>query len=287
MLFEYAYPILVEAERAAGQGDEAGAFAHLIKLSLDDFGLLLLGMPHPHFPAMSRLLPRMASADVQRNWTGSDGITLLCQSLNFVRTVSSRFELETGRRLSAARILDYGCGYGRLLRLMMYFADISQLAGCDPWEQSIGICRDDGIRCRLDVTEYLPTSMPYPQGSFDFMYAFSVFTHTSLRATRAALDALRPAISADGLLAMTIRPLEYWDMDERYADRAKQLQDEHRSAGFVFQPHNRPAVDGDVTYGDTSMTFEFLSSITPRWKVIGYDRSLDDPYQIIVYLRPH
>ncbi|MFN3314397.1 MAG: class I SAM-dependent methyltransferase [Hyphomonas sp.] len=261
-------------------------FTKLRELSLDDFGLLMLTMPSKQFPAMSARLPAMAASKIQRAWTGADGTTLLRQSLNFVRSVRASYEAKTRKSLSGARILDYGCGYGRLLRLMMFYADNSQLVGCDPWDESIKLCTEDGIKCRLDVTDYLPESLPYPAGAFDFIYAFSVFTHTSLRATRTALAALRKVIAKDGILAITIRPLEYWDMDQNFVKQAAALKEKHRKEGFVFMPHQRKPIDGDITYGDTSMSFEYLDSLAPGWKRVGYDRSLDDAYQIIVYLKP-
>ena len=286
MLLEYAREILGDAEAAASVGNTEKALACVRRLSLDDFGLLMLNMPNSAYPGLSRMLPRMAADKIQDNWTGSHGLTLLKQSVNFVRAVHRNYETETQKSLSDARILDFGCGYGRLLRLMMLFAKTDSLFGCDPWDESIRICREDGIDCTLEISDYLPTSLPFAANSMDLIYAFSVFTHTSLRATKCALDALRTVVSPSGLLVITIRPLEYWDMDQRYAHEKELLKQTHKDVGFVFRPHNREAVDGDITYGDTSMTFDFLESITPSWKIDGYDRSLDDPYQILVYLKP-
>ena len=286
MNFEFSHPTLAAAEKFATQGDDRAMFEQLRNLSLDDFGLLLLSMPNNHFKGLSSRLPRMASAKVQQSWTGSDGITLLRQSLNFVRVVNSAYEKHTSAKLSNARILDYGCGYGRLLRLFMYFADNNKLAGCDPWDESIRLCRNDGIDCKLDVTDYLPVALPYEPASFDLVFAFSVFTHTSERATKMALAALRNVIAPNGLLALTIRPLEYWDIDAHHSAAAAKLKALHRSEGFVFMPHQRQAVDGDITYGDTSMSFDVLARLAPGWRQVGYDRTLDDAYQIIVYMKP-
>ena len=168
----------------------------------------------------------------------------------------------------------------------MWHVNADRLAGCDPWDRSITLCREAGLKCRLDVTDYLPTQLPYEPRSIDLAFAFSVFTHTSLRASRTALSALRKCISYNGVLAITIRPVEYWDYDERWAAQRDALKSAHRSEGFAFMPHGREAVDGDITYGDTSMTFEFLSGIAEGWQIVGYDRTLSDPYQIIVFLRP-
>jgi len=286
MLMEYTHAILANIEQTAASGDMSKAMTDLRALSLDDFGLTLLYMPHPRYPVLSALLPRMASKEVQNNWTGSNGEILLKQSLNFVRSVRTQYEALTGNPLSTARILDYGCGYGRLLRLMMKYADKNKLHGCDPWDESIKICQEDGIDCNLKITNYLPQTLPYENGSLDLVYAFSVFTHTSLRATQSALDAIRPLLSHNGLLVITIRPIEYWNMDERYSSELDELRRQHQENGFAYRPHKREAVDGDVTYGDTSMTFEFLKSITPRYEIAGYDRSLDDPFQTLIYLKP-
>ena len=286
MLFEFAMPFVHEAEAAAAAGHEDAMWMALRRLSLDDFGRVLMGMPDERYPGLSARLPAMAADDVQVSWTGSSGGVLLRQSVSFIRTLKSQFETVTGRSISNSRILDYGCGWGRMLRLLLRYTDAATLAGCDPWDRSIEICRESRLPCRLDVTDYLPKSLPYPAGCFDLAFAFSVFTHTSLRASSSALAALRPCVADEGLLAITIRPIEYWDYDTRFAAERSALKAAHRAEGFAFAPHNRAAVDGDVTYGDTSMSFEFLEKIAPAWRIASFDRTMDDPYQIVVYLKP-
>lgn len=286
-MLEHMQPILAEAERAAETGGIGGALSALRNLALDDFGVVMLEMPNRAYPNLSKVLPRMASQQVQENWTGASGYVLLRQSLNFTRIVANKYAEVTGDRLTGKRILDYGCGYGRLLRTMLYFADPETLIGCDPWDKSIELCKEAAIPATLDVTEYLPQSLPYAPGSIDFTYAFSVFTHTSLRASRAALSALRPVMRKDGLLALTIRPIEYWAYAARNGDfDAAPLQRDHREKGFAFRPHQRPPIDGDITYGDTSMTFAFLEQMAEGWRFHSYEHSLDDPHQLIAFLQP-
>ena len=81
------------------------------------------------------------------------------------------------------------------------------------------------------------------------------------------------------------------------------LKKQHDDEGFAFAPHNglercfaaieralaqrgKPPIDGDITYGDTSMTFRWLSVNIPEWKVASYDHTLDDILQLVVYLTP-
>ena len=68
-----------------------------------------------------------------------------------------------------------------------------------------------------------------------------------------ALNTLGEYLNDDGILVVTIRPVEYWELRKDLNNRDA-LVDAHRTEGFAFRPHNRASVDGDITYGDTSMT---------------------------------
>lgn len=286
-MFSVEAQLLERIERDAAKEGIIPILGELRKLCIDDFGRLLLGMPNSRYPKLSRVLPRMASDEVQVSWTGASGYVLLRQSLTFVRAIWHSYERITGKQLSDARILDYGCGYGRHLRLMMYFADDDRLFGCDPWEKSIELCRESSISCDLRVTDYLPPGLPYESCGFDLVYAFSVFTHTSARATSAALHALRKVIRPDGLLTITIRPVEYWDFCPGLSDiTRKELSNRHLECGFAFLQNNHVIVDGEATYGDTSMSMEYIQQTFPDWRIVGHETTLDDPYQRIVYLQP-
>jgi SAM-dependent methyltransferase len=257
-------------------------------LSLEDFGRVMVSMPDPAWPALSRVLPRMADEQVQKDWTGNSGLPLLQQTLAFVRSVESHFVRVTGRPLQGSDILDYGCGYGRILRLMYYFTPPSGTVGVDPWDRSIGICQEDGIPSALAVSEYLPAELPVGDRQFDLMYAFSVFTHTSERATRMALRTLRRYAKPDGMLTITVRPRNYWETvaaSDKTKDTTAMLA-AHDRAGFAFAPHNRAPVDGDITYGDTSISLDWLTEHAEGWRIAGVDHTENDPLQSIVYLVP-
>lgn len=284
---EFVRQIVSTVETDPAITGRSAAMAGLRKLGLDDFGALLLSMPNPQFPRLSALLPAMASEEVQNNWTGASGITLLKQTVNFVRSLACNYTSITGRPLSGANILDFGCGYGRIARLMYYFVDEQNFFGTDPWDKSIELCHGAGLTSNFLISDYLPTDLPVGETRFDLIYAFSVFTHLSERAALAAMKTLRKYVRDDGLAVVTIRPVEYWLHDKHASEPdRRRLQMLHRQTGFAFLPHNRPAVDGDITYGDTSMTLEWLSAHCPEWVVQAIDRSLDDPAQIYVFLRP-
>lgn len=257
------------------------------QLGLGDFGVVMFSMPDDRFPKMSTALPRMATEEVQRSWTGSSGMTLLAQTTEFVRSLADGVQRHSGKRLEECRVLDFGCGYGRIARLMYYFVNESNFFGVDPWDESIRICSESGLVENFYQSEYLPESLPVGEEKFDLIYAFSVFTHLSERATKVNLRAISEALDDNGVVAITIRPVEYWDTDRWAIENmlVETQKGKHRDRGFSFLPHNRAPVDGDVTYGDTSMTLAWIENEISWLRVVGVDRALSDPYQIYVYLK--
>jgi SAM-dependent methyltransferase len=261
-------------------------FESLHSLGIEDFGLLLLSMPNAAYPKISSILPRMASEEIQRNWTGNAGVDLLKQTLSFVRSIAYYYCKYTGETLENKTILDFGCGYGRIARLMYYFTSPGNFFGVDPWDKSIEICNTDGLKKNFYLSDYLPVKLPTGDKKFSLIYAFSVFTHLSEKATRISLNTLLNHLEPNGLLVITIRPIEYWTADGNIdPENRARLITSHRQTGFSFLPHIRDAVDGEVTYGDTSMTLEWLKNLLPTAEIVGTDRSIIDPYQIYVFIR--
>jgi len=278
---------LQTAERVAPDGTIDEALEKLRSLSLADFGEILIRMPDPSFPALSRVLPKMADEAIQISWTGNSGIGLLQQSLYFVRAIEAGWARITDTGLQGKRILDFGCGYGRIIRLMYYFTSPACIWGLDPWSRSIEICQADRMLGHFAVSDYLPTSLPVDGATFDLMYALSVFTHLSERAMLQALATLRRHVARRGVLAITVRPKEYWDAvpsTDAYPidnDRMRRL---HEVVGFAFTPHQREPVDGDITYGDTSVSLDWIGQHVTGWQIAGCQAY--HPLQVIVYLTP-
>jgi SAM-dependent methyltransferase len=286
-MFEYINESVTKIEFNPEINDRRSAFSALRVLGLEDFGVVLGTMPNPKFPKLSKLLPAMADDQTQNNWTGNAGLALLKQSTAFVRAISYAFTKITGKTLDNSKILDFGCGYGRLARLMYFFADESNVYGVDPWVKSVELCRAAGLNENFLLSEYLPKNLPLDSSDFNLIYAFSVFTHLSERATLMALNVLRKYIAPDGVLVITIRPLEYWVQNMKSdTNEIKNLIEAHQKIGFAFKPHIRNMVDGDITYGDTSMTVDWVEKNASNWEVIMIDRSLNDPFQRYLFMKP-
>lgn len=267
---------------AAETGDPSQALQHLRGLGLDDFGLFMISLPNDQYPALSRVLPRMASPEIQKSWTGASGVDLLKQTLAFTRLLETSVVRHTAKPMHGATILDFGCGYGRLLRMMCYYSDPNRIWGVDAWDRSLATSRDAGVLAHLAQSERVPESLPVGDTKFDVAFAFSVFTHLAPKAAEACLAAVRRHMVDGGLFIPTIRPVEFWPfLDKmRGLSVAERLTADHERTGIAYLPH---AGEEGETYGDASLSFDFFKR--EGWTFLGYDRSIADTYQVAVVLR--
>ena len=274
---------LASADRRLAEDPRLELSAAMRRIPLEVFGELCLAVPG-NLNAIRSRLPTMAADEVQRNWTGNCGQALMSQSVAFVRTMLSMHGNRGDREMDALRILDFGCGWGRLLRLLLKYVPAERLHGVDPWHRSIDLCREHGIPCRLALSDYIPRSLPF-EGPFDLVYAFSVFTHLSEPTARAALATIRSSISERGMLCLTIRPIEYWHHHGPNGEPG--CIERHRDLGFVFLPHeSRKPIEGEITYGDTSMSLDQLATLAEGWTIAEVEWNPCDPLQVVVAIVP-
>ena len=112
-------------------------------------------------------------------------------------------------------VLDFGCGCGRVTR---YWEDFDgAVAGSDVNAKAIDWCRDN-LRFASFETNALAPPLGFEDGSFDLVYALSVFTHLTDELQLAWRDELRRVLRPDGLLLITTHGRSYvprLDGDER------------------------------------------------------------------------
>ena len=105
--------------------------------------------------------------------------------------------------LSGRRVLDFGCGVGRILRPAVAEGTSVEFWGCDIHQPSVEwLARDLSGRAQVLLISDSPP-LGIPDGHFDLIYAFSVFTHL-MDSWSAWLLELRRVLAEDGTLLVTI-----------------------------------------------------------------------------------
>ena len=255
---------------------------------------LLLTQQYDCFPAIKALLPDVPDVDLQATWNGATGARLAAQGVAFYDRLRLRYGQHSRHELADSRVLDFGCGWGRLTRLFARDVEPGNLFGCDPVEPILDLCRRTRVPATLARSEFVPHRLPFAP-PFDLAYAFSVFTHLSEPAHEASLRALHDALAPGGLLVVTIRPPEYLRLSELLAPTLASLgprpHDELRRPRYLFAPHagqplGAPAPGGEITYGETVVTMAYVRQRwADRFELLDIDLLLDDPYQVMLTLR--
>jgi SAM-dependent methyltransferase len=260
----------------------------------DDLCALLLTQEYDRYPNIRSLLPSVPDPSLQSLWNGASGVALASQSVAFYSKLRERHQAHSRRALADSRVLDFGCGWGRLTRFLARDVGPGRLYGCDPVEQILDVCRESGLPAVLARSEFVPERLPFDV-EFDLTFSFSVFTHISEPAHESCLRALHAALRPDALLILTVRPPEYLWFSELMRPALEALgADPHRRLGeprYVFVPHppepsHLQYEGGVMTYGETVVTLPYVRE---RWaslfELLEVDVLAGDLYQLVLTLR--
>jgi SAM-dependent methyltransferase len=96
--------------------------------------------------------------------------------------------------------LDFGCGYGRVLRFLIERVPAERMSVTDVIEEGVEFCRSEfGVTALRSRAELESVRL----GSFDFIYAISVITHLNERNSRAFLKLLGDSLADGGIVMFT------------------------------------------------------------------------------------
>ena len=95
----------------------------------------------------------MPPESVQRNFTGTAGDDALRLAFDFYRLVHRLIERHATAPVET--ILDFGCGWGRILRFFMRDVAEDSLIGIDCLQEAVDLCHATNPHCRVDLVPAL------------------------------------------------------------------------------------------------------------------------------------
>lgn len=181
------------------------------------------------------------------------------------------------------RLLDWGCGCGRLSAHWLRRKEPIEVHGCDIDPEAIGWCRDNLPRGKFACIGFNPPT-PYPDGHFDAAFAYSVFTHLTQDAHHAWLAEMRRVLAPGGLFVATVQgPSAAWFVfgDPAHAMLRDGIHDGTHDPGME-------AVVGDGAYRSTYQTPEWTRETYGRYfDVVEYvERAIGNNQDLIVLRKP-
>ena len=237
---------------------------------------------------------------IQKAFVGSSYEHALQEAWNF-----HRFAMDASHRWSrwceARRYLDFGCGWGRIGRFFLREFERGDMAGVDVDPGMIDFCVNAGVPGH-HLLAHNGRPLPFSDGQFRLVTAYSVFTHLPEPLFRAWLAELLRITAKDGLIVFTVEPPRFLDFVAGIDSEAPEtgwhgalagslgsLEDRLRELGergVTYLPTGGGPHRPPESYGDTVVRPEFIQSAAGRLgKLQSYTDDADKFWQAVAVVR--
>lgn len=111
---------------------------------------------------------------------------------------------EKYKKLEKLKILDWGCGPGRVIRHLPSFIDDScEFYGTDYNQKYINWCNKNIVNVSFNTNKLTPP-LSYERNIFDIIYGISIFTHLSKEMHFAWFNELIRVLKPEGIIFLTL-----------------------------------------------------------------------------------
>jgi SAM-dependent methyltransferase len=170
--------------------------------------------------------------------------------------------------------LDFGCSSGRVVRVLAAAHPELEWHGCDPLADAVAWASASlpGVEFRQSPQR---PPLPHADGSLDFAFAISIWSHFSEPAALAWLDDMRRALCPGGRLLLTAQGehtvAHTHRVGQRSAEQLAAVRDALRARGHWYAAEYGEVGDHglrDPDWGIAFLTPEWLlARATPEWRV--------------------
>jgi SAM-dependent methyltransferase len=180
------------------------------------------GIPLPGFPP----------DQLQINTTGQAGAETLKEAFVFYLDCLEQFSL-LGKPVQEEHcLLDFGVGWGRISRFFLREISAKNIFGIDVTPEFIDICKRTFRSNNFIVTNPFPPT-PIPDKRFDFIVAYSVFSHLSEKACSAWMNEFSRILQPGGVIAITTRGRTFLDTCEFL--RSQEVSGYTKAMSLIFE----------------------------------------------------
>jgi SAM-dependent methyltransferase len=181
---------------------------------------------------------------------------------------------------SARRVLDWGCGCGRVTRYLLSRRPLPEVFGCDIDEEAVEWCRAHLAPGQFPVVAPTPPT-PYADGTFDVVIGCSVFTHLSRSDQRRWLEEIRRILAPGGVLMASTHGEYAFRLARSTGGRAARVRSLFglrktrvpQLEGILDQQHDR-TLDAVAPPGYYRLTYQSREHTIEEWsqvmEIVGY-----------------
>jgi ubiquinone/menaquinone biosynthesis C-methylase UbiE len=208
-------------------------------------------------------LPGFPSKYQQEVFVGKSNEVALAEAFDFYQRVkAASYPL---RRNS--QVLDFGVGWGRIIRFFLNDVDADNLHGVDVDAAIIDVARSTGVAGNLSTIA--PNDrLAYDDAQFEVIYAFSVFSHLSGASATFWLGELMRVLKPGGTLVLTTTTDRFLELCEacsyKLTDRNQYEEDYARMFTDPADARRRYAA-GEHVYAAVAGNADVLEASNYGW----------------------
>lgn len=234
--------------------------------------------------ALAEKLPGLPGEEMQRRWTGKTAAATEAEGFRIYRVMRDLHVRHRGDLRECGLVLDFGCGWGRVIRYFLKDVDPGQLIGTDHDDANIAFCVVSNPWCVFIRNEAAPP-LPLADHSVGYVYAYSVFSHFSEPMRQLWLNEFKRILRPGGALALTVRPRRFIEkcaavrrgeatatapISVRMFPDAQASLDAYDERGFAFSPYR--AGDEDAWWGEACISRAYIErEWAKQFVVVAFD----------------
>lgn len=197
-----------------------------------------------------RTAPPMPDPTLQSSFVGSSGRDALVEASVFCLRMVDEMNNLGLPNASVLRILDFGCGWGRLYRIMLRLCPPKNLIGSDLRGECVLICRSAMPYGTFVKTELNPP-FPFHAQTFDCVYAYSIFSHLSETMFGSYLRDFVRILRSGGIVVFTTLKQSHIEVWKRQAGKDPRYTNFLAEVRFDYEKWRRQVNQGRFLFVPT------------------------------------
>lgn len=251
------------------------------------FQLLLNSISEPVIDNVN--MPGFPDANVQTQFVGAAGEEALREGFRFYRVVRE-YAKQTGQPLGPnLRVLDFGCGWGRISRLFFQAIPHQNFFGVDVDPDIIAFCAKNLRHGNYSTVQALPPTR-FAANTFDVIFAYSVFSHLAEPVALGWVKEFRRILRPGGILVATTQGRSFLDLcqskqgqihEKRWFNKLARSflpietsKSAYDLGNFLFEPTGEPdpaSIRNNSYYGEALIPLAYIQKeYTPYLNLIDF-----------------